>query len=110
MNDQPPILSILPSSCVSLAAHDQFLQDFGKKKKAVDRETAGDFLGTPKPALGRFQRGDRGPGFFWCSLFQGDRLGVEIACCAHAKMLEEAGCHADENRLVQANLYYTIPQ
>ena len=33
------------------------------------------------------------------ALYQGDHLGVKFACDAHAKMLEEAGCHPAHNPL-----------
>ena len=46
------------------------------------------------------QADDEAPVFAACgALLQGDHLGVEIACCAHAMMLEEAGCHPSCNRL-----------
>ena len=78
-------------------AYKQFIVDFGEKK-ARDREVEGDFFGVPKPLL--VQCDDDTPVYAaFAALFQGDHLGVEFACCAHAKMLEDAGCHPAENRL-----------
>ena len=78
-------------------AYAQFQEDFGQKRRP-QRETAGDFLGMPKPLL--VQCDDDTPVLAsFGALFQGDHLGVEFACCAHASMLEEAGCHPWHNRL-----------
>lgn len=78
-------------------AYERFVQDFGQRKRE-EREKDGDFLGVPKPLL--VHCNESTPVFAaFGALFQGDHLGVEIACCSHGMLLEEAGCHPAHNRL-----------
>ena len=93
--------TVFPEFCLGdfkdTRAYQKFQVDFGAPIKK-DREEQGDFLGVPKPLL--VPCDDSLPVFAaFGALFQGDHLGVEVACCAHATMLEEAGCHPSWNRL-----------
>ena len=80
-------------------AYERFLRRFAeKRKRRPDRERQGDFLGMPQPLLVSDQ--DSQPVFAcFASLFQGDHLGVEFACDAHGRLLEDAGCHNECSRL-----------
>ena len=74
-------------------AYGRYKEHFaGKSKRTSNREEIGDFVGRPKPLLVPDDDSQR---VFACfaSLFQGDHLGVEFACDAHGKLLEDAGCH-----------------
>ena len=94
---------MFPSFCLrdfeGTKAYDRFHRHFAeRKRKTSNREKQGDFLGMPKPLL--VSSDDSQPVFAcFASLFQGDHLGVEFACDAHGKLLEEAGCHDPLSRL-----------
>ena len=93
--------TVYPAFCLGdfkhTAAYSAFVQTFAKQR-ARPREEVGDFLGMPRPLLIGVSD-DRPVYAAFGALFQGDHLGVEFACCAHAQMLEEAGCHCAMNRL-----------
>ena len=92
---------VTPAFCLGdfkhTAAYSAFVQTFAKQL-ARPREEVDDFLGMPRPLLIGVSD-DRPVYAAFGALFQGDHLGVGFACCAHAQMLEEAGCHCAMNRL-----------
>eukprot|EP00438_Fugacium_kawagutii_P033656 Skav204053 [mRNA] locus=scaffold3:301963:308610:- [translate_table: standard] len=76
-------------------AHEQFLSAYPlKKRRKLDREVHGDFLGRPRPLLCASGPDQPVYGAF-ASLLQGDHLGVEFACDAHLSLLRDAGCIQD---------------
>ena len=98
-NTVAPVFAL--SDFVGCGAYHQFCNSFGKKAAKKTREEEGDFLGLPKSILLDVKDDTQVLGAF-ASLFQGDHLGVEIACCAHEALLEEADCHPSQNRLCPA--------
>ena len=85
------------SNFKGLAAHDQCLDDFGKRKKRHDRFISGDFLhGQRRSVL--VEEGSKVAVSFG-SLFQGDHLGVEFACDAHQNLLLQHGLLDPASRL-----------
>ena len=78
------------------SAYEVFQRDFSTRRR--DREEIGDFLGAPTPLLVPTEDSNMVFASFG-ALFQGDHIGVEVACCAHERMLEESGCHPSSNRL-----------
>ena len=78
-------------------ASSQLFQDFGKKRKKM-READGDFLAINRQPLLLEESTLVAPCFG--SLFQGDHLGVEIACDAHYGMLRSYGLLQDGSRLL----------
>eukprot|EP00438_Fugacium_kawagutii_P024536 Skav223316 [mRNA] locus=scaffold200:41903:46588:+ [translate_table: standard] len=86
------------SSMRDTKAYSHYMEQFGKKKGARDREAHGDFLGVPKPLL--IPCDDDAQVFpAFAALFQGDHLGVEFACGSHSRLLEEGGVHNAFNKL-----------
>ena len=88
------------------SAHDVFMGTFGiEKKRRSARHVAGDQLhlggkggprgvlcGPDRPVVGCFG-----------ALYQGDHLGVEFACDAHGRLLEQAGVLRAGSRLSSAS-------
>lgn len=79
-----------------MAAYDDLVLGFGSKPKR-SREAQGDFLAMERPSLLLDDSMLVAPCF--SSLFQGDHLGVELACDAHAGMLRSFGLLCSDSRL-----------
>ena len=80
-------------------AFEVFKSSFCKRKRKQKREEEGDYLlgrGRPRPLLVP-EEGE----IIACfkALFQGDHLGVEIACDSHSSLLETHGLLCEEGRL-----------
>ena len=98
-----PVLTL--NDLVGTRAHDVFMQTFGaERKRRSARHVAGDQLhlgggsrprgvlcGPEQPVVGCFG-----------ALYQGDHLGVEFACDAHGRLLEQAGILQKGSRLSSA--------
>ena len=87
------------SELADTKAYEEFRQSFPLKKKRGDRIAEGDYLlgrGRPRSLLVE----EDGP-VIACfrALFQGDHLGVEIACDSHGTLLESYGLLRPEGRL-----------
>ncbi len=80
-----------------MVAASRLVEDFGKKQKRM-READGDFLAVRRQPLLLEESTLFAPCFG--SLFQGDHLGVEIACDAHCGMLQQHGLLPDQSRLL----------
>eukprot|EP00435_Cladocopium_sp_Y103_P014642 s3554_g3.t1 len=91
--------SFAASSFAGTKAHEHFLEHFSRKKRKPNREEVGDFLGAPESLL---VSPSDDPRVFACfaALFQGDHCGVDFACEAHGRLLEEAGCRDPQSTLV----------
>ena len=79
-----------------LGAYKELVQDFGKKVRR-SREAEGDFLAVRHSPLLLEDSTLVAPCFG--SLFQGDHLGVEIACDAYSGMLQHYGLLHDRSRV-----------
>ena len=80
----------------NLIAYRDLVDGFGTKPKR-SREAEGDFLAMHRSSVLVDEATLVAPCF--SSLFQGDHLGVEIACDAHAGMLRHYGLLSDNSRL-----------
>ena len=86
-------------------AHSTFLQNFGKRRgRRAARQVAGDMLHLGQGHSPRGVLCDPETSVICCfgALYQGDHLGVEFACDAHGRMLEEAGVLKEGSRLSSA--------
>ena len=98
-----PVMSL--KDVEGTSGHSAFLQNFAtnRGRRAV-RHVAGDMLHLGERHHPRGVLCDPDAPVICCfgALYQGDHLGVEFACDAHGKMLEEAGVLNDGSRLSSA--------
>ena len=80
-----------------LHGFDECMEAFGKRHRS-DREGQGDFLGFKRPSILVDEESLVSASFG--ALFQGDHLGVEIACSAHENLLRAGGLLAEGHRLL----------
>ena len=95
LNAVHPVLKA--SQLEGLDAHQHYLENFPMKRRKVGRLEGGDDLGgKPRPLL----VGPDAP-VVACfgALLQGDHLGVEFACDAHARFLQHQGLLRTSSRL-----------
>eukprot|EP00435_Cladocopium_sp_Y103_P061058 s614_g22.t1 len=81
-----------------LRAHSQFLEDYGKRRRARNRYLEGDFLHGKQRSI--LVQDSTEVAVAFGALFQGDHLGVEIACDAHQNLLISHGLLSPASRLL----------
>ena len=83
------VFPLLPlTSLQGTRAYDDFIERFGRRRK-VDREAEGDYLHGQRRNI--LVGDDTKVAAAFAAIFQGDHLGVEIACNAHENLLAEYG-------------------
>lgn len=99
------VYPLKPLSCFhGLSAFGQCIEDFGKKKRKRDRFAVGDFLHGQKRSILVQDASEVAVAFG--SLFQGDHLGVEIACDAHQNLLLQHDLLSSKSRLLSNHSIY----
>ena len=81
-------------------AYEEFLDRFSKKRKA-DREEHGDFLHGQRKTILCDENTTVAAAFG--AIFQGDHIGVEVACSAHESLLAQVGLLQATSRLVSGS-------
>ena len=98
-NAMYPVVTARDLCCTK--AFELYHQEFVDGRKRRMRETEGDFLhGAPRPMVAGM---DEEVIISFGALFQGDHLGVEVACDSHANLLESNGLLPWQSRLSSAS-------